>query len=184
MNKRFLLPIFLSLLILFSFNILMVNSLAPQLVGKQTLSWGIGIFLFFVGKQINIKQIARYKQIILFTSCVLLLIPILQKNTTRGTLRWIHIGNIQIQPSEIVRPWLTIVLVNTQQYLYIIIPALLVFFQPDLGGAISTLSILIPFLLYDQRLRKTLFIILGILTISSPFIWKFALRDYQKDRII
>jgi len=163
----------------------MVNSLAPKLVAKQTLSWLIGIILFFIGKQINIRQIARFKYIILFLSCFLLLIPILQKNITRGSRRWIHLGttNIQIQPSEIIKPWLMIILANTQQYLYIILPALIILLQPDLGGTFSTLSIIIPFMLYDKRLGKILILLLIVSLLCSPLIWKFVLHDYQKDRI-
>jgi len=92
-------------------------------------------------------------------------------------------AHVQIQPSEIVRPWLTLIVSQTQQYTYLILPLLIIFIQPDLGGVISTLSILIPFVLYDSKLKKIAIIGTVLLLIFSPLVWHFGLHSYQKDRI-
>jgi len=56
--------------------------------------------------------------------------------------------------------------------------------QPDLGSAISTFSLLIPIILYNKKLIKICIIgIIGLVCLS-PILWKFALHDYQRHRII
>jgi len=183
MAKNPALSIFISIVILFCFNILMISSLAPQLIVKQLLAWGIGIGLFFIGRQVNPKQIASSKWIIFIVCCILLLIPILFQNITRGSRRWIDIGFTTIQPSEIVKPWLMLFLTNTNFPLLHLIPVGITMAQPDLGSALSLLFLLIPIILYDKKLFK-LSIVLGLIfIITSPIIYNIILHGYQRKRI-
>jgi rod shape determining protein RodA len=184
MSKNFWLPVIISLGILFSLNLLMISSLAPQLLLKQIISWIIGIILFIIGTQINPRQIVSSKTYIFICSCVALLAPIILNNITRGSRRWVDIGIGTLQPSELVKPWLMLFLVNTNFPLLILIPVGIIALQPDLGSAISVLLLLIPIILYNSKILKTSLIICLILAIFSPLIWNFALHDYQKNRII
>lgn len=184
MFKNVQLSFLISLGFLFCINILMVSSIAPNLVVKQLFAWVIGLGLFFLGKQINVKQINSSKWIIFVFCCVLLIVPILFNNITRGSRRWIDIGFTTIQPSEIVKPWLMLVLVNSTVPFLHLIPVGIIMAQPDLGSAISVLCLMIPIIFYDKKIFK-ITLILGIVLVSiSPFIYKFVLHDYQKERII
>ncbi|MDD4937850.1 MAG: FtsW/RodA/SpoVE family cell cycle protein [Candidatus Shapirobacteria bacterium] len=183
MFKNGQLSFLISLGFLFCINILMVSSIAPKLIGKQLIAWAIGIGLFFLGKQINVKQINSSKWIIFITCCLFLLLPILLNNITRGSRRWLNIGTTTIQPSEIVKPWLMLVLSNSNLPFLHLIPVGIIMAQPDLGSAISVLFLMIPIILYNKKIFK-ITLILGICFILiSPIIYKFALHDYQKERI-
>ncbi|MDD4976662.1 MAG: FtsW/RodA/SpoVE family cell cycle protein [Bacteriovorax sp.] len=183
MSKKPSLSILISLIILFTLNILMISSLAPSLVSKQLLAWGIGIGLFFIGRQINPKQIASSKWIIFVACCTLLLIPIVFQNITRGSRRWIDIGFTTIQPSEIVKPWLMLFLTNTNLPLLQFIPVGITMAQPDLGSALSLLLLLAPIILYNKKLFR-LALVLGIIfLIISPIVYSKVLHDYQRKRI-
>lgn len=184
MSKNFWLPVTISLGVLFSLNILMVSSLAPQLLLKQIVSWTIGLVLFIIGTQINPRQIVSSKIFIFLISCFALFLPILLNNITRGSRRWIDVGIGTLQPSELVKPWLMLFLVNTNFPLLILIPVGIIALQPDLGSAISVLLLLIPIVLYNQKLAKTAVVMGIVFILASPLIWKFALHDYQKNRII
>ncbi len=162
----------------------MVSSIAPNLVVKQLFAWVIGLGLFFLGKQINVKQINSSKWIIFVFCCVLLIVPILFNNITRGSRRWIDIGFTTIQPSEIVKPWLMLVLVNSTVPFLHLIPVGIIMAQPDLGSAISVLCLMIPIIFYDKKIFKITLILGIVLLLISPFIYKFILHDYQKERII
>ena len=184
MSKTPWLPVLISLIFLFSLNILMVSSISPNSLIKQLIAWGIGVILFFIGRLINPKQIASSKWYVFIGSCLLLLVPIILNNITRGSRRWIDLGFTSIQPSEIVKPWLMLFLANTQYPLLQLIPVGIIMLQPDLGSAISILFLLIPIILYDKKLFKVSLILFLVLTISSPLIYKFVLHDYQRQRIV
>ncbi|MFZ2153229.1 MAG: FtsW/RodA/SpoVE family cell cycle protein [Microgenomates group bacterium] len=183
MSKNNWLPLFISLGILFSLNMLMISSLAPTLVGKQLFSWAIGLCLFFIGRQINPRQIASSKTVVFIISCLLLLLPILLNNITRGSRRWIELGFVSIQPSEFVKPWLMLFLVNTKFPLLILLPFAITLAQPDLGSGLTILLLTAPLILYNSRFFKQV-VILGLIAITlSPLVWTYAFHDYQKERI-
>lgn len=184
MLKSNQLSLLISLGILFCLNMLMVSSLAPDSLFKQLTAWVIGLVLFFIGTQINPKQIVSSKYFIFAISCFFLLLPILLNNITRGSRRWLDVGFTSFQPSELVKPWLMLFLVNTNFPLLILIPVGLIMLQPDLGSAITVLMLLFPIVLYSQKMFKSVLIIGLILIVASPLIWNIVLHDYQKQRII
>lgn len=177
------LPLIISLGILFSINMLMISSLSPSLLGKQLVAWGLGVGLFFAGTQVNPRQIASSKIFIFVVCCLLLLTPILLNNITRGSRRWIELGFMSIQPSEFVKPWLMLFLVNTSAPILIGIPFLITLAQPDLGSGLTLLLLTAPLILYNQKFFKQVLIVLLVGTLLSPIVWTKVLHDYQRDRI-
>jgi rod shape determining protein RodA len=162
----------------------MISSIAPNLVFKQLIAWIIGIVLFFIGKQINLKQLSSYKWPIFIVSCVLLLLPIILNSITRGSRRWIYFAGSTLQPSELVKPWLMSFLATTNLPLLHFIPVAIIMAQPDLGSAISVFFLIIPIILYNKKLLK-LSVILGLCFILiSPLVYKYVLHDYQRNRIV
>lgn len=184
MSKSSWISLIISLGILFCLNLLMISSLAPQLLVKQIISWAIGIILFIIGTQINPRQIASSKTFIFICSCLAVLFPIVINHFTRGSRRWIDIAGASIQPSELIKPWLMLFLVNTNFPFLILIPVAIILIQPDLGSAITVLLLLSPIVLYNPKVLKTTIIIGLVLAVLSPLIWNFALHDYQKHRIL
>ncbi|HEX8923726.1 MAG TPA: FtsW/RodA/SpoVE family cell cycle protein [Patescibacteria group bacterium] len=184
MTKVSWIPIIIGLSILFCINMLMVSSLAPQLLFKQIIAWVLGIILFFIGRQINPKQIVSSKWLIFVFSCLALLSPILLNHITRGSRRWLDVGPATLQPSELVKPWLMLFLANTNfPYLHLI-PVAIIMLQPDLGSALSVLFLITPIILYDRRLQRLAIIFTVLFLIISPVLWSKVLHDYQKHRIL
>jgi rod shape determining protein RodA len=184
MTKNYLPPIAIGLGILFCFNMLMVSSVAPYALGKQLFAWLLGVILFFIGTQINPRQIASSKVYIFLTSCFFLLLPILLNNITRGARSWINLGFISFQPSEFVKPWLMLFLVHTNFPLLIFIPIGIVMLQPDLGSAITIGLLLVPIILYNKQIFKLALLGALLLIMSSPLIWSHVLHGYQRQRIV
>lgn len=184
MSRSLWLPTLISLSVLFCINILMISSIAPNLIGKQLLAWILGIVLFFIGKQINLKQLNSYKWPIFVFCCFLLFLPIIFNSITRGSRRWIYFAGQTIQPSELVKPGLMSFLSNTNLPFLHFIPVAIIMAQPDLGSAISVFFLFIPIVLYNKKLLR-ISIILGLIFILvSPLIYKYVLHDYQQKRII
>jgi len=184
MRKKLPLTLIICLIVLCSLNLLMVSSLAPQLFWKQLFAWVIGTVLFVIGMQINPKQTKTQGPLLLIISCVILLLPIIIGNFTRGSRRWLYIGSMSLQPSELVKAPLMLYLSTTGQPLFHLIPVAIVMLQPDLGSAITILVLILPLIIYNKKLFK-LSLILGIIfIILSPLAYRFILKDYQRQRII
>src|ERR1700731_2745635 len=115
-----------------------------------------------------------------------------------GAQRWIDLGFIQLQPSEIMTIGLVLALARyfhcvpsesigrisrlIPPVLLIIIPAALVLKQPDLGTAVLLLaSGAILCFLGGVRLRMFVLAAVGA-GVAAPIAWRM-LRDYQKTRL-
>jgi len=181
-KNRFV-PLGISLLIFLTINLLMVSSLAPQSLIKQLSAWLIGIFLFFIGTQINPKQITGSHWLIFIACCIFLFLPIVLGDITRGSRRWIDIGPFSLQPSEIVKPGLMLFLASGALPFFLLLPVSIILAQPDLGSAFTIVILLIPIILYSKKLLKLSLLLVTIGLILSPLAWRFLLHDYQKNRL-
>lgn len=169
--------------ILFATGMLMVFSTAPQLATKQLVSWIIGLAWFYWGKQLSHKIESSTKIVILVTSCILLLTPLFLGSNIRGSHRWINIGPASLQPTEFVKPILMLLVANTNHPYIILLPVLITAMQPDLSSALSILLLAAPSIFYNKRLKKIFLLGMLVVTLLSPIIWQFGLKQYQKDRI-
>ena len=190
------------ILVLFFFGLLALYSVADgnfdSWPKNHLYRFLIGLILIFFLSIIDIKVIFNFAYpVFLLNIFVLLLIPFIGTETF-GATRWIKIAGISLQPSEFVK--YTLILALAKYYhsiqdtninsfskiiiplIFVIVPTLIVFVQPDLGtaGVIALGSISI---FWAAGLSYKYFISAGILGLTSiPIGWQF-LRDYQKDRI-
>jgi rod shape determining protein RodA len=115
-----------------------------------------------------------------------------------GSTRWFDAGPIQLQPSEFAK--LSTILLLARFFsehggdarelrplvisLVIVLPAaLLVFIEPDLGTTIVFLSLWLGMVLVAGVSRKHLLVIGAAGLALLPFIWTFAVADYQVERV-
>ena len=113
--------------------------------------------------------------------------------------RWITIGGLNVQPSELMKFALILMLaryfdqlpkINFNRLfsyvipiLYIIIPGLIVISQPDLGTGLTIIILGFAILFYVGVSLKFVFIFLLTFISSVPIIWQ-QLYNYQKNRIL
>lgn len=185
-----ILPIFL--LLVFSFFIL--NSIAPSIFPSYYWYFILGIIAFLFFSLFDFEIISAFSKYFYIISIVLLLITLVIGQVTRGTVRWIPIGSLSIQTSEIVRPFLLIFFANfitekrlTLKRLFQILilmglPLLLILVQPSLGvTALTAVGFLGLFL--ASEIEKKYFLYIGLITlILIPLVFVF-LAPYQKTRI-
>lgn len=160
------------------------------------ISWMIGIVVSFVQPK-NLYRLAYPSYLV----CVVLLVAVLVVgHSALGGQRWIGIGGIKFQPSEVVKMSMVLVLARWYSkaapeqeigfremiipFLITFIPALMVIIQPDLGTGTLVLSIFFIITFYRKLKWKTI-IILGVFGIvAGTVMYNFGLREYQKKRII
>ena len=127
---------------------------------------------------------------------VLLMMLVFNQFISRGS--WIKLRYFQIQPSELAKIAIILVLarlfaeykrshasmsaVLTSSGL-VALPVLLVAMQPDLGTAVSFLPLLLGSLILAGLRGKTMIWILLVAFLAGVAGWNFYLKDYQKQRL-
>lgn len=184
--------------ILASLSLITLRSIAPELVERQLLYYAVGGLVFFLGARMQFqtwKKISLPAYIVLNITLLSLLIV---GTATRNVMRWINLfGGFQIQPSQFA--FVIVILFLASQLprlnwknwsgllswlVIVLIPAGLIFLQPDLGVSITLFAGLMSgLLLMPVKIKQTLLFSLGGLIIGV-FIWSALLRPYQKQRII
>jgi len=166
---------------------------------KQICWYGIGFLILLLMTTFDYHLLDRIAYP-LFLLCVLLLLAVLYLGrVTHGSQRWLHLGFFSVQPSEMVKVSVILVLAKhfsasqkTGDYrmrdlwkpLVIIgIPFVMIVYQPDLGTALVILIVSFSVILFVHVNRRSMLIFLSIACISAPFFW-MSLQGYQKKRII
>jgi rod shape determining protein RodA len=196
----FLILLFVLPLIYLSYHL--ISGTNEILAHKQliyfSLSIGIFIFLFFM-------PIRRYLRMIPFfywLFIILLLMVEFFGTSKLGATRWLAIPmtNFTIQPSEFIKPAFILMLgylihnnpppedgYNLKQFsilsFYILLPFILIAKEPDLGTALVLLLVGYGILFVVGVHWKIWASILLIITISSPLVYTYLIKDYQKKRI-
>ncbi len=116
----------------------------------------------------------------------------------KGAQRWLDLGFIRFQPSEILKLAVPMIVASylaernlpvgwkelVVSSVAVMIPVLLIARQPDLGTAILVGSAGV-FVLFLAGVRWRIMVILAVLlSMMAPLLWKFALHDYQRRRIL
>jgi len=173
-----------------------IASIAPENFHQQLLSAFLGVTLFFAFSQLD-YQIFLKTGPLFFAGCLFFLVtPLVFGTITRGSLRWIQIGQMTLQPSELVKPFLILIFAgffNWQKKfsprrlvlgaVYLILPVILIFFQPDLGSSLVVIGSWLGVAL-AAGIAWRWFLAGGlIILLCLPLGWRL-LQPYQHDRII
>ncbi|MFM2130281.1 MAG: hypothetical protein RL477_1827 [Pseudomonadota bacterium] len=166
---------------------------------RQIARFAVGIFILVGVALIDLRFWLRYAYVIYGVALVLLIAVEIMGDIGMGAQRWISLGFINLQPSEVMKIALIVVLARyfhslpeeaegklrylVWPALLAIVPAALVMRQPDLGTALMLLMMTgAMFFLAGVRLWKFA-VALGLVAAAVPVAWHF-LRDYQKNRIL
>lgn len=195
MLHRFSLPIILLLLSLIS--LVTLKSIAPNLITAQFVFFFLGGIAFWVTSRLRFTWMSQLSPIFFIMLCLSLGLTLIIGQVTKGSTRWINVGNIfHVQTSQLAVP-LTLVFLsylmtnkknfewpNLLRYIAVtLIPSGLIMIQPDLGTTIIYLtSIGVVFYLSPIKLKYFLYLT-GIGCLALVFSWFFLIKPYQKQRI-
>jgi rod shape determining protein RodA len=166
----------------------------------KQMSWiSVSIIILFVLLMIDYNFFISYA-LFFYSICIVFLGGILFfGKLIAGTKSWIKMPFFQIQPSEIMKiaiilmlarifaefkqshlPWKTGILSGV----VVFVPFLLVALQPDLGTALTYLPILMGVIILAGINKKILILLLICVLIFGFTGWKFIMTDYQKQSIL
>ena len=167
---------------------------------SQLMKIILGFGVFFVAAFSNIKTWIKSAYLIYAIALIMIVLVTFVGHTGMGAQRWLNLGFIHIQPSELIKIALVLALaryfawfnsVELGQFknylapgLMLLVPFGLIVAQPDLGTALS-LGMITVGIFYIVGANKKWFIIAAILGLmAAPVVWYGGLHDYQRGRII
>ncbi|MFC1750928.1 rod shape-determining protein RodA [Pseudomonadota bacterium] len=196
MKLRLDFSLVVSTLIITLFGLLIHFSLSTSSFNLHLVFISVGILFGIAVSQLDSKVIQHFAWHIYFFAIFLLLLTLVTGASTRGSTRWIDIGNFSLQPSEFAKPMVIVAFAYfltkfditklknlTKLSLLAVIPTFLVFLQPDLGSAgIFIITIIGMFFSAGTRFRHIL-IVMVIALLCMPVFWH-SLQTYQQTRVV
>jgi rod shape determining protein RodA len=178
-------------------------SAADSLWIRQICWVFLGLAAFFVMAFIDYHEIVRVAYVFYAIVIILLVLVLAVGRVGQGAQRWISVGPLSFQPSEISKLALLLLLARYFSErlrrapfrifelwapgLLLLVPLALILKQPDLGTALVILFIFTTMiLLVGLRSRSLIFgLLVGVMLL--PFLWQFFwnhLKEYQKERLL
>jgi rod shape determining protein RodA len=165
---------------------------------KQLYWLGIGLLVMLPLAMIDYHRLASLSFLFYIGLIVALIAVLYWGKVVGGSRRWLTIGPMVLQPSELARLSVILVLAHyfhrheqprprTLRQLIIpfslvLIPAFLILKQPDLGTALMVIVVGASVILVNGVRWTSLALATGGLLAIVPVAWRF-LKDYQKKRI-
>ncbi len=163
---------------------------------RQTIRICVGIVTMILVAQISPARLARWAPL-LYALGIVLLFAVFLFGTGRSANRWLHIGIVQFQPSEMMK---IVVPVTIAWFLFdkvlppnlrttivamllVLVPGFLIIRQPDLGTALLVMAAGLFTLFFAGISWRWIFSAAGIGLLVAPLGW-FLLHDYQRQRIL
>jgi len=159
----------------------------------------IGMAVVFFVLPLNYLNFVRYAYCLHCLALLVLLVVVIIGKTKLGSQRWLALGPVNIQPSEMAK--ITFVFMLSKFYsencsakpfglrdlwlpaLFLGVTFLLIFVQPDLGTA-GIVALIFVSLLFFVRVKIKSFLLCAAAGIAAlPLFWVF-LKDYQKQRVL
>jgi rod shape determining protein RodA len=164
----------------------------------QFYALGLGLVALLICLAIDYRMLAEHSLFVYGALIVMLLFVLVKGQTQMGGQRWIPIGPFHLQPSEFGRIGVALLLAmyfgenrrgakNTGDLIlggiFTAIPLLLIAKQPDLGTAVTLVPVFLGVAFLAGLRLRLLGVIALIGLMAAPVAWKFALKDYQRDRV-
>lgn len=164
-------------LVIITLGLTTLGSISLKLLTTQVLFLLIGLVLFVLVSQFPLKNHFYLIKTYFYGSIIFLILPLVFGAVSRGAIRWIQLGNLTVQPSELIKPFLIMVFAAfltkpnklkpiRQTFVYLLIllvPALLIFNQPDLGSTLVIIFIWLA-ILFTSNISLKLLGLTGTIT--------------------
>jgi len=191
----------LCFLLLAGMSLLTIYSVDQSNFWQQVIWFVLGAVVILILSQIDWRPLINYRWLIFgiyLASLLLLVITYLFAPAIRGARSWLVFGPVQLQTSELAKLALIILysyyfasrhvtIARWQNiiipFIYFLPPALLVFFQPDLGTTLVLFGLWLGYLLVSGIRWRHLALGLVVIGLMSFWAWNNLLVDYQRERI-
>jgi rod shape determining protein RodA len=194
-------PLFIALCMVGAVGSIVLFSASGSSLGMleaQLVRFALGLVAMIMLAQVPPRIIRNAAPVAYLMGLVLLVLVMFVGDITMGAQRWLDLGFVKFQPSEIMKlavplacawflherplpPSLTSLLVLA---LGIGIPTLLIAEQPDLGTSLLVAAAGGMVVLLAGLQIRYIIALVGLLVPVAVVAWHFLLHDYQKQRVL
>lgn len=167
---------------------------------RQGLWMGTGFAIMMISLVMDFRSLDKLN-LIFYGICVgLLVCTYVFGQIGGGSRRWLVLGFVRLQPSELMKIALIISLASIystsahqtglgfrnliRPAILCLIPFGLIVSQPDLGTGLLLLFIAGTITLFVKVEKKVMVTLTGVGLSIIPLVWFFGLKEYQKNRIL
>ncbi len=194
-------PLLLGLLSLMALGLFIVFSAGGQeldIVIRQAVRLCIALSVMFVIAQIPPMVYQKWAITMFIVGLIMLVCVLLFGHIGKGAQRWLDLGFMKFQPSEVMKLVVPITVAwYLSQYelpaktyhivvafILALLPTLLIAKQPDLGTSllIACSGIFVIFLAGASW--RLIAVCGGLASAFAPILWFFLMKDYQKQRVL
>lgn len=185
---------------LYSATLTFEKETASSFFTAQLLFTVLGIFVMFVASLVSVKYLYALAPYIYGFSLGLLVLVLIVGAERHGSLSWLDLGFVRLQPSEFGKIGLIFILSKYfarmrldepfsfrelfKPTILFLIPTALVVMQNDLGSSLFY-GFIFASMIFVQGVRLKLILIAILLVTVGGFVtYKYGLKTYQKNRII
>lgn len=168
-------------------------------VNQQVVSLALGLAVAAAVVAVDYRLFRAWAPLLFLATIATLVAVLLVGETARGATRWLEIGPLTVQPSEVAKPVLVLMLATLfherredalglraliEALVIGAIPTVLIVLQPDLGTAIVFVAITCGVLLMARVKVRYLCALVAIGVSSMVGVFQLGLlADYQLDRL-
>ncbi len=173
--------------------------------GDNTTLWfnqlarvGIGFALMIALSQVPDHFLRMLSPAVYLLGLVLLVVVAIAGDIGKGAQRWLDLGVVRFQPSEIMKlavPMMCAWYLHQRPLppsfrdvsiviLIVLLPVLLIAEQPDLGTALLVAAAGMIVLVMGGLSPAYLLGSAAVLGAAVPLVWRFLLHDYQRQRVL
>lgn len=192
----------ISVLLVSFFGLSAMSSLNSNIFVQKQLIWlGVSTLVFLISSFIDYRFLRRSEVVtaIYLGVVILLIFMFVIGSAFQGAQSWIDLGAFAVQPSELAK--LAVVLVLAKYFsrrhveiasirhvivsgVYAFVIFALILLQPDFGSAMIIALIWFGVVLASGISKKHLAVIFILGAVAVGGAWQFVFQDYQRDRII
>ena len=199
------------LLLLFTFAIMAVGLMTlysalfsgggvhGSILTRQIYWLGLGAVVMILAFSLDYQWLERSAYPAYVIGILLLVAVLIFGKTVSGSKRWLDLGPVVAQPSELMKPLLVIALARffagqekRESYklrelalpaLMVLLPVVLIVLEPDLGTAALLLGIAASMILFVGVRPSSLLVLAGFSVSALPLFW-YLMKGYQRQRIL
>ncbi len=214
MNRQLVKTIWIFTIIIIVFGLMTLYSASYQNVRvshrvfyDQLFMAGLGIAIIFFLERMNYRRFFDLAYILYGINMIFLLLVLFGGRHALGARRWLEVGGVSFQPSELTKLVIILALgryfsqhqeafsfrfVKGSQIIsrdlliplgMTAVPMLLIFKQPDLGTAVLIFGIFLVMLFVSGVRYRLIAGFLALCLVMAPFVWRI-LKPYQQDRLL
>ncbi|MGH7933823.1 MAG: rod shape-determining protein RodA [Candidatus Binataceae bacterium] len=169
------------------------------LVIRQLIWIGVGATMMTAAALFDYRALGTYAYPVYVGTIALLGAVMVAGQATGGSRRWLNLGVVKLEPSEIAKLAMVLVMVrylreepprggwSVRQLLIpailLAVPVVLVLKQPDLGTALILILITATLIFVGGLNWRTMVVVVLAAMLAAPVAWHY-LKPYQRERLV